>query len=159
MNNPHLFEYVEVESSNIKAIGYNPSYDILSVTFHKDGMTTDEYWYFEVPPTMWADFYEAESKGKFLHQEIKNHYRFLKVTLFEQEVLIDAIEHIRRKNINDGHVNEPFSATCEKFGLVFEDAWFKVAGRSEWFQYQPEDYKRRVRQKAVEIELQTQLGY
>lgn len=155
MKNSHLFEYIEVESSNIKAYGYNPSYDILSVVFH----TGEEYWYFEVPALVWADFHDAESKGKFLNVEIKNQYRYLKVTPFEQDLLIDAIEHIRRKNTNQGSVNEPFSQTCEKYGLDFGETWDKVLGRNEWYQYQPEEYKARVRQKAVEIELQETLGY
>ena len=155
MKNPHLFEYIEVESSNIKAYGYNPSFDILTVVFN----TGEEYWYFEVQSLTWADFFEAESKGKFLNEVIKNHYRYLKVTAFEQDVLIDAIEYIRRKNVNEGHINEQFSVTCEKFGLNLEDTWDKVMGRTEWYQYQPEEYKKRVRVRATEIELQEQLGY
>jgi len=155
MKNPHIFEYIEVVSSNVKAYGYNPSFDILSVVFN----TGEEYWYFEVGAQTWADFYEAESKGQFLNQQIKTHFRYLKVTLFEQDVLIDAIEHVRRKNINEGHINEPFSATCEKYGLNLEDTWDKVMGRANWYQYQPEEYKREVRQKAIAIEVQEELGY
>jgi hypothetical protein len=155
MKNPQIFEYIEVESSNIKAYGYNPSFDILSVVFN----TGEEYWYFEFPALAWADFFEAESKGKFLNEQIKNRYRFQKVTAFEQDVLIDAIETIRRKNVNEGHINEQFSVTCEKFGLNLEDAWFKVLGRLEWYQYQPEEYKQKVRIRVSEIELQKQLGY
>lgn len=155
MKNPHLFDYIEVESSNIKAYGYNPVYDILSVVFHSG----EEYWYFEVDAHAWADLYEAESKGKHLNEYIKNHYRYLKVTMFEQDILIDAIEFISRKNANDGHISMPFSEICRKLNLDFADTWDKVMGRREWYQYQPDEYKARVKQKASEIELHQVLGY
>jgi hypothetical protein len=146
-------EYIEVESSNIKTIGYDPVHDILSVTFHKEGFPTDTYWYFEVPALAWADFHDAESKGKFLFSSIKGKYRYLKVTHFKEDLLLDALEMIRRKNVNEGFTNEPLSATCERYGLDYADTWDALMGRQEWYQHQSAEYKREVMAKVAELEL------
>jgi hypothetical protein len=63
-----------IESSNIKAIGYDPQNRIMEVEFGKD--VEAGYWhnrlyhYFEVPPEMHQALLDAPSKGEFLYANI-----------------------------------------------------------------------------------------
>lgn len=65
-------EYVAVESSNIRAIGYNPDLSILGVQFN-NGM---EYHYFNVPYTVFESLLQVsssgESVGKYFNAKIRN---------------------------------------------------------------------------------------
>lgn len=68
-------EYASFSSSNIQMLRYNPDIFTLEVTFHSGGV----YQYFDVPLHEWEDFKLAESKGRFLHNNIKGHYRYSRV--------------------------------------------------------------------------------
>ena len=59
-----------VNSSMITGIGYDASTSILEVEF-KDGAVWD---YADVPEYLWHEFREAESKGKFFLQNIREQY-------------------------------------------------------------------------------------
>lgn len=59
-----------VESSNVLAVGYDNG--TLEVHFHSGG----KYQYFDVPASVYENFLNADSKGKFLHYNIKNKYRY-----------------------------------------------------------------------------------
>ena len=62
-----------VESSSIRAIGYDAGAEELWIEFHS---SPDPYVYFEVLPEVYAELEEAESKGEYVNLTIKPHYRF-----------------------------------------------------------------------------------
>lgn len=64
----------EVESSNIKSVGYNKKGKILEVEF-KNGSI---YHYRNVPVKSVQDFLEAPSIGKFFSANIRNSFDFKK---------------------------------------------------------------------------------
>lgn len=64
-----------VTSSNVASIGYDPSSLTLEVEF-KDGYI---YQYFDVPETVYQEFMRANSKGQFLHANIRNSYRYTRL--------------------------------------------------------------------------------
>lgn len=69
MDTPVITERIEVESSNIKDIGYKDQ--VLEITFKRGG----RYRYFGVSPEIWNGFRVAASKGRFFHQIIKGQFR------------------------------------------------------------------------------------
>jgi hypothetical protein len=56
-----------VESSNIESIGYDSSNSILEIEF-KNGSAVWQY--LGVPESLYYEFLQAGSKGKFFHQNI-----------------------------------------------------------------------------------------
>lgn len=64
-----------VQSSNIKAIGYNPSSCILEIEFKKSGV----YQYKDVPKDVYQDFINATSHGSYFHRHIKGRYSYIKL--------------------------------------------------------------------------------
>lgn len=66
----------EVDSSNVRSIGWDALRRVLYVRFLDDEGT---YLYFDVPPARWDEFNNAESKGSFLHEKIKGEYEYTKV--------------------------------------------------------------------------------
>lgn len=83
------FDMVDVESSNIDAVGYDPAAQVLRVKF-RDGSPYD---YQGVPPQLHAELMGAESKGGFFFKRIRNAksdaggpmFPFQKVTPQQQE--------------------------------------------------------------------------
>lgn len=67
-------QMIEVESSNIDAIGFENN--ILIVRF----MSGSVYSYSNVEPEVYESFLNSESKGKFLHQHIKGKYEYCKLS-------------------------------------------------------------------------------
>ena len=63
---------IPVESTNLASVGYDPLPRTLYVTFHS-GST---YAYFGVPESVYRELMQADSKGRFLNQFIKNSYRY-----------------------------------------------------------------------------------
>lgn len=68
-------ERVKVESSTIKAVGYEPTSLLLEVEF-KAGTV---YQYKEVTPGVFDGMMGSDSKGKFFYKEIRGKYKFTKV--------------------------------------------------------------------------------
>lgn len=64
-----------VISTDVAEIGYDVDTMTLEVVFHKGGV----YQYFDVPEAVYQEFMRADSKGKFLHANIKNNYRYTKL--------------------------------------------------------------------------------
>jgi hypothetical protein len=64
-----------VSSSNIAAIGYDEDTQILEVEF-TDGSV---YQYSGVPPSEHNGMMNADSKGKYLHANIKKRYTHVKL--------------------------------------------------------------------------------
>lgn len=72
---------IPVESSNIKAIGYED--DMVDIQFHNGGT----YRYYNVPAEVYVKLYNSESKGRFFHKEIKGKYDCAK--LKEEPIFTD----------------------------------------------------------------------
>ena len=60
----------EVESSNIKSIGYETETKILKVEY----LSGLKYEYSDVPAKVFDDFLDSISKGKYMNQNIKGQY-------------------------------------------------------------------------------------
>jgi len=65
---------VEVKSSNVKAMGYNPDWNIAVVKFNNNG----EYAYFDVIPEDFETLLNSESKGKQI-RVFASKYRGIKI--------------------------------------------------------------------------------
>jgi hypothetical protein len=61
-------ERIPVESSNLASVGYDPESAVLEVEFKSGGI----YEYSGVPQSVYDGLINAESKGKYFHQYIKN---------------------------------------------------------------------------------------
>lgn len=68
-------ERTPVSSSNISAIGYDADNQVLEIEFISGAV----YSYSDVPCGEYEGFMNADSKGKYLHANIKNRYSFTKV--------------------------------------------------------------------------------
>jgi len=64
-----------VSSSNLRSVGYDPGASILEIEF-QDGSV---YQYFEVPSKTYAGLMRADSKGSYLHENIKDQFRYEKL--------------------------------------------------------------------------------
>jgi hypothetical protein len=61
-------KWVEVDSTNVTAIGYDPVKCELGIRFRASGKT---YFYLDVPPSEYQAFVTSKSKGKYLNQVFK----------------------------------------------------------------------------------------
>ena len=66
-------ELVEVESTMISHVGYNPASGELTVVFREAG---DSYVYQNVPEDVYTGLVTAESPGRFFHANIREAYEF-----------------------------------------------------------------------------------
>lgn len=66
---------VPVQSSNLKAVGYDRDAKLLQVDFKNN----TSYQYAEVPPDLFADLLRADSVGSYLAQQIKPYYTATKL--------------------------------------------------------------------------------
>ena len=60
----------QVQSSNIRSVGYDPGSTTLEVEFHGGGV----YKYSGVPETVYQAFMRAASKGSYFHAHIRDRY-------------------------------------------------------------------------------------
>lgn len=70
-----VVEWNDVLSTNIDMIGYDEDNSQLHVRFNSGA----EYVYNEVPPAVFQEFLDADSKGKFLNERIKGRYEYARV--------------------------------------------------------------------------------
>lgn len=68
-------EMIQVESSNLKSIGYDEDQAILRIEFKKGGL----YEYYDVPQYEYDGLYAADSKGTYASQNIYKNYRQQKI--------------------------------------------------------------------------------
>ena len=66
---------IPVDSSNIESIGY----DIETMTLEVEFTNGNIYQYFDIPPTVHENLMRSDSKGKFLHSQIKGSYRYARL--------------------------------------------------------------------------------
>lgn len=64
-----------VDSSNIEAIGYEPDCQELYVRFRNTG----DYVYYDVGEDVFNEFMQSNSKGSYLHNNIKEYYNYTKL--------------------------------------------------------------------------------
>lgn len=64
-----------VTSSNVAEVGYDPTTMTLEIAFHNSTV----YQYFDVPEIVYQEFMRTDSKGTFLHANIKRNYRYTKI--------------------------------------------------------------------------------
>jgi len=67
-------ERIQVNSSNIRSIGYDVTSSILEVEF----TSNEVYQYFNVPEYLFQQFLNAQSHGQFLNDNIRYNYRYQK---------------------------------------------------------------------------------
>lgn len=75
LNTDKMEHFSAFESSNISLLSYDAATETLQITFNNGGA----YQYFDVSANKWDDFKRADSKGQFLHQQIKDQHRFVKM--------------------------------------------------------------------------------
>lgn len=59
-----------VSSSAISSVGYDPKERVLELEFSSGGV----YEYYEVPPEVYESLMSAESKGRFISEQIRGQY-------------------------------------------------------------------------------------
>ena len=64
-----------VSSSNVASVGYDSNSMTLEVEFRNGGI----YQYFDVPEQVYNELMQASSKGEFLSNQLKGHYRYARV--------------------------------------------------------------------------------
>jgi len=69
-------ERTPINSSMITSIGYDDSTGTLEIEFKSDGAV---WQYYDFPETMWNEFQNAESQGKYWHGNIKKQFREARV--------------------------------------------------------------------------------
>jgi KTSC domain len=67
-------QMIPVASSDLAAVGYNTETRKLIVQFHNG-----TYEYSNVPENVYRGLMSASSKGRYLHQFIKNHYPYRRI--------------------------------------------------------------------------------
>ena len=66
---------VKVESSNINAVGYDTSFGGLVVEY-KNG---NKYMYEKVPMEVYDNLMKADSKGRFVNENVKGKFEYKKI--------------------------------------------------------------------------------
>jgi hypothetical protein len=67
--------FTDFQSTTIRRISYDEKSSTLEVEFHNGS----SYQYFDVPSQIWEAFKTSDSKGKFIHENLKGHYRYSRV--------------------------------------------------------------------------------
>lgn len=67
--------HADVHSSIMRSAGYDAEKREMHVNFHDTG----RYVYHNVPQDVYESFMMAGSKGNFLHNNVKNQYKFTKL--------------------------------------------------------------------------------
>lgn len=66
-----------VKSSNIRSIGFDPTSKTMEIEFNSGAV----YEYSGVPDSVYTEFLLSESKGKYLHTQIRDKYQHKKKTV------------------------------------------------------------------------------
>ena len=68
-------ERLPVQSSNVSEVGYDPATMTMEVAFTNGSV----YQYFDVPEAVFQELLSAESIGTFIHEQVKNMYRYARM--------------------------------------------------------------------------------
>ena len=76
-----MFEMVEVESSNIRSIGWSPMGPVLKVVFRskKEGVADTAYSYDGFPREKFEEFLTSPSKGTWFQKNVRGRYPTTKI--------------------------------------------------------------------------------
>lgn len=66
---------IPVSSSNLRAVGYNPLQNKLTIEFNSGSV----YEYYNVPKQVYEGLLNASSKGGYHYKYIKNSYSYSKI--------------------------------------------------------------------------------
>ncbi len=69
---------MHVESSTLRSVGYNVDTETLELEFAGG----DAYKYFHVPPSVYLELMNSNSKGAFFNNRIKDVYDYEKITSY-----------------------------------------------------------------------------
>lgn len=69
-------KFINVESSNIEAIGYEYEDEILYIKY----LNGSVYKFYKVPKQIYEEFLSAPSKGQFMNSRIKGAFSYVKMT-------------------------------------------------------------------------------
>jgi hypothetical protein len=64
-----------VESTTMRSVGYDQTNQVLEVEFQSGTI----YQYLDIPPAIYKELWEAESKGRYFNSEIRDTYEFVRV--------------------------------------------------------------------------------
>ena len=67
--------WINVSSTNLSRVRYDDNKNILEIDFQGGRV----YQFFDLPKQVFEGLLNAESKGKFFHEQIKGHYRYARV--------------------------------------------------------------------------------
>jgi hypothetical protein len=70
-----MINWIPVTSSTISRVRY----DERTLTLEIEFIGGRVYQYFDVPPQIYQSFISADSKGRFLHSQLKGHFRYVRV--------------------------------------------------------------------------------
>jgi hypothetical protein len=70
-----LYNRIPIASSNIASVGYDEDIQTLEIEF----LNGSVYQYFDVPANIYQGMMTSESHGQYFAQQIKGHYRYIKV--------------------------------------------------------------------------------
>ena len=87
-------EMVELDSSNIKAVGYDAENRRMVVEFLSGGT----YRYDDVPPSVFVGLISDDSPGGFFAREVKGKYPFVKVGGKDNDDMWKLVERLRSTN-------------------------------------------------------------
>ena len=79
---PLSWQRYAVESTTLASVGYLPPQGVLEVAF-RDG---SQYRFFAVPPRCVEQLLAAGSKGGYFNQNIRNHFRFQRISSHSRSV-------------------------------------------------------------------------
>lgn len=67
---------IQVESSNLNSVGYDDETNILEIEFKDNSI----YQYSNVPEYIYNELLTADSKGSYLHKNIKGKFNYQRIT-------------------------------------------------------------------------------
>ncbi|MDQ3198852.1 MAG: KTSC domain-containing protein [Verrucomicrobiota bacterium] len=72
---PSRIKRVPVTSSNVSSVGYSPKLHALEIEFVRGAI----YRFLDVPPRLHRDLLSSNSKGRFIAENIRGRYRFVRI--------------------------------------------------------------------------------
>lgn len=66
---------VQVSSSHLASVGYDPTSQTLEIAFHSGSV----YQFFVVPELLFSRLMSAPSPGTFFHEHIKDRFRYKQI--------------------------------------------------------------------------------
>lgn len=64
-----------VQSSNLRSVGYDAKNQLLEIQFHSGGV----YRYFGVPESVYQGLLQAQSKGSYFGNRIRDVYKYKRI--------------------------------------------------------------------------------